>query len=140
LVTARTRAVQAQLYAASVEGRGVLAERGEPGVQRLGRSRDARPLFLPGELCASHEGYSLHAKVALEADDHVLALSELAVSGDPDGDALVLAGLARDLGQVLLRLGIERRAVRGRAMGQVGERIDLPLLQTAAAARASACS
>jgi hypothetical protein len=43
----------AEIYAASVEGRGVLAERGEPGVQRLGRRRDARPLFLPGELCAT---------------------------------------------------------------------------------------
>ena len=40
------------------------------GLQRLGRRRDARPLSLPGELCASLEGFSLHAKVALEADDH----------------------------------------------------------------------
>jgi hypothetical protein len=60
----------AELYSASVQGRGVLAERGREGVQRLGRRREARPLSLPGELCASLEGFSLHAKVALEADDH----------------------------------------------------------------------
>jgi len=55
----------AELYAASVQGRGVKAERGE-----LARRRDARPLALPGQLCASLDGFSLHAKVALEADDH----------------------------------------------------------------------
>jgi hypothetical protein len=60
----------AEIYSASVQGRGVLAERGREGVQRLGRRREARPLSLPGELCASLEGFSLHAKVALEADDH----------------------------------------------------------------------
>jgi hypothetical protein len=32
--------------------------------------RDGRPLSLPGELCASLGGLSLHTKVALEADDH----------------------------------------------------------------------
>jgi hypothetical protein len=60
----------AELYSASLQGRGVLAERGEQGLQRLGRRREARPLSLPGELCASLGGLSLHAKVALEADDH----------------------------------------------------------------------
>ncbi len=48
----------------------MLAERGEPGLQRLARRREPRPLSLPAELCASLDGLSLHAKVALEADDH----------------------------------------------------------------------
>ena len=29
----------------------------------------ARPLFLPGELCCDIEGFSLHAKVEIEARD-----------------------------------------------------------------------
>jgi hypothetical protein len=60
----------AELYADSVQGRGVLAERGETALQPLGHRRDARPLSLPGELYASLGGLSLHAKVALQADDH----------------------------------------------------------------------
>ena len=60
----------AEIYSASLQGRGVLAERGQPGLEPLGRRREARPLSLPGELCASLAGFSLHAKVALEADDH----------------------------------------------------------------------
>ena len=60
----------AELYTASVQGRGVLAERGEPALRSLGHRREARPLSLPGELCASLAGLSLHAKVALEAGDH----------------------------------------------------------------------
>jgi hypothetical protein len=60
----------AELYAASVQGRGVLAERGEPALRPLAHRRDARPRSLPGGLCASLGGLSLHAKVALEADDY----------------------------------------------------------------------
>ena len=48
----------AELYAASVQGRSVLAERKGSGLERLGRRRDARPLSLPGELCASLDGPS----------------------------------------------------------------------------------
>ena len=48
----------------------MLAERGESALRPLGYRRDARPLSLPGELCASLDGFSLHAKVALEADDY----------------------------------------------------------------------
>ena len=59
----------AELYSASVQGRGVLTERDTEGVRPLRRRRGERPLSLPGELCASLEGFSLHAKVALEADD-----------------------------------------------------------------------
>ena len=60
----------AELYAASVQGRGVLAERGESALRPIAHRRDARPLSLPGELCASLGGLSLHAKVTLVADDH----------------------------------------------------------------------
>jgi hypothetical protein len=58
----------AELHAASVQGRGALADRGEPS--KLLRPRPGtRPASLPGELCASLGGLSLHAKVALAADD-----------------------------------------------------------------------
>lgn len=60
----------AELHAASVQGRGALADCGEPSLQRLRPPRDARPSFLPGELCASLGGLSLHAKVRLEAADY----------------------------------------------------------------------
>jgi hypothetical protein len=60
----------AELYSASVQNRGVLAERGESTLRTLGNRRYARPRSLPGELCPSLDGFSLHAKVALEADDH----------------------------------------------------------------------
>jgi hypothetical protein len=54
----------------AVQGRGVLAERGASRLRPLAHRREARPLSLPGELCASLEGFSLHAKVALEAEAH----------------------------------------------------------------------
>jgi hypothetical protein len=59
----------AELYAASVQGRAVLAEKAGSAVERLGHRREARPLFLPGELCCDIAGFSLHAKVAIEAHD-----------------------------------------------------------------------
>jgi hypothetical protein len=46
----------AELYSASVQGRGVLAERAEWPLRPLGHRRDARPLSLPGEPCASLGG------------------------------------------------------------------------------------
>jgi len=59
----------AQLSAASVEGRSALGpERGQ-AITRLGRRRGQRPLFIPGELCCDHAGFSLHAKVQIAADD-----------------------------------------------------------------------
>ena len=56
----------AELQAASVQGRGALADRGEPALEPLRPRRDARPASLPGERCASLGGLSLHAKVALD--------------------------------------------------------------------------
>jgi hypothetical protein len=44
------------------------------GVRRASRARSdpkSEPTFLPGELCADWEGFSLHAKVRVEADDRV---------------------------------------------------------------------
>ena len=41
----------AEPYAASVQGHVAIAEQNGARVERLGRRRDARPLFLPGELC-----------------------------------------------------------------------------------------
>jgi len=59
----------AELYAASVQGRVAIGEKSGASVERLGRRRDARPLFLPGELCCDMDGFSLHAKVEIEAHD-----------------------------------------------------------------------
>ena len=59
----------AELYAASVQGHVAIAEQNGARVERLGRRRDARPLFLPGELCCDLEGFSLHAKVEIAAHD-----------------------------------------------------------------------
>jgi len=59
----------AELYAASVQGRVAIGEESGASVERLGRRRDARPLFLPGELCCDIEGFSLHAKVEIEGHD-----------------------------------------------------------------------
>ena len=59
----------AELYAASLQGRAALGAKAGNAVERLGRCRAARPLFLPGELCCDIEGFSLHAKVEIEARD-----------------------------------------------------------------------
>jgi hypothetical protein len=53
-----------------VQGRVAIGAKSGAGVERLGRRRDARPLFLPGELCCDMDGFSLHAKVRIDADDH----------------------------------------------------------------------
>ena len=53
----------AELHAASVQGRGAPADRGESALERLRPRRDARPASLLGELCASLGGLSLHAQV-----------------------------------------------------------------------------
>jgi len=59
----------AELCAASVQGRVALGEENGASVERLGRRRDARPLFIPGELCCDIGGFSLHAKVEIAAHD-----------------------------------------------------------------------
>jgi hypothetical protein len=59
----------AELYAASVQGRVAIGEESSASVERLGRRRDARPFFLPGELCCDIDGFSLHAKVEIAAHD-----------------------------------------------------------------------
>ncbi|NOT30112.1 MAG: IS91 family transposase [Planctomycetes bacterium] len=59
----------AELYAASVQGRVAIGEESGASVERVGRRRDARPLFLPGELCCHIDGFSLHAKVEIAAHD-----------------------------------------------------------------------
>jgi len=46
----------AELYAASVQGRVAIGEETGTSVERLGQRRDARPLFLPGELCCDMDG------------------------------------------------------------------------------------
>ena len=59
----------AELYAASVQGRVALGDRSGAGVERIGRRRGVRPLFIPGELCCDLDGFSLHAKVQIEGED-----------------------------------------------------------------------
>jgi hypothetical protein len=59
----------ALISAASVEGRVALGPTSGQPLTRRGRQRDRRPLFLPGELCCDLEGFSLHAKVAIEGHD-----------------------------------------------------------------------
>ncbi|MEQ1736221.1 MAG: hypothetical protein ABL886_07460 [Rhodoglobus sp.] len=57
------------MSAASVEGRVALGPTGGQPLTRPGRQRDRRPLFLPGELYCDLEGFSLHAKAAIEGHD-----------------------------------------------------------------------
>ncbi len=59
----------ARLDAASVQGRVALGPNsGRPGA-RHGHRRDVQPLFIPGELCCDVDGFSLQAKVVVEAHD-----------------------------------------------------------------------
>jgi hypothetical protein len=51
------------LAAASVQGRVALGDRAGRPVLRIGSESDREPSFLPGELCAELDGFSLHAKV-----------------------------------------------------------------------------
>ncbi len=59
----------AQLDAASVQGQVALGPHSGHPVARLGRRREVQPLFIPGELCCDVDGFSLHAKVEVEALD-----------------------------------------------------------------------
>jgi hypothetical protein len=60
----------AQLCAASVQSRVALGPQSGRAVERLGRRQvDARPRFVPGELCCDIEHFSLHAKVRIAAHD-----------------------------------------------------------------------
>ena len=58
----------AELAAASIEGRGVLEGRSGPAVERLGAGPVAAP-FMPGSLCAGDRGFSLQARVRVDADE-----------------------------------------------------------------------
>lgn len=86
----------ALLSAASVEGRVALGPESGQLLTRRVRQRDRRPHFLPGELCCDLEGFSLHAKVAIEGHDRAglerlcrtiarpaIAIERLSI--DPDG-------------------------------------------------------
>ena len=59
----------AQLGAASVQGRVALGENSGRPVTRLGRRRGHQPVFVPGELCCDVDGFSLHAKILVEAHE-----------------------------------------------------------------------
>jgi len=86
----------ALLCAASVQGRVALGPTSGQPLTRRGRQRDRRPLLLPGELCCDLEGFSLHAKVAIEGHDRAglerlcrtiarPAIASEQLSIDPDG-------------------------------------------------------
>ncbi|MCY2958974.1 MAG: transposase [Planctomycetota bacterium] len=86
----------ALLSAASVEGRVVLGPTSGQPQTRRDRKRDRRPLSLPGELCCDLEGFSLHARVAIEGHDRAglerlcryiahPAIASERLSIDPDG-------------------------------------------------------
>ena len=51
------------LAAASVQGRVAMGERAGRPVLRISSGQDREPSFVPGELCAELDGFSLHAKV-----------------------------------------------------------------------------
>jgi len=60
----------AELCAASVQGRVALGPNSGAAVERFGRGNgDQRPRSMPGELCCDVDGFSLQAKVRIEADD-----------------------------------------------------------------------
>jgi len=60
----------AQLCAASVQGRVALGPNSGAAVERFGReSVDQRPRSRPGESCCDVDGFSLQAKVRIEAAD-----------------------------------------------------------------------
>jgi hypothetical protein len=62
-------ALMAQLCAASVEGRVALGPTAGAPVRRFRTDPTSEPTFVPGELCADWEGFSLHAKVRIHGDD-----------------------------------------------------------------------
>jgi len=59
----------AQLGAASVQGRVALGRHSGRRLTRLGRRREVLPLSIPDELCCDVEGFSLHAKILVEAHE-----------------------------------------------------------------------
>jgi len=59
----------ALINAASVEGRAALPAEKSPPALRLGRRRESPRAFVPGSLCADHEGFSLHALVLVPAGE-----------------------------------------------------------------------
>jgi len=59
----------AQLGAASVQGRVALGSQSGRPLTRLGRPRQPQPVLIPDELCCDLDGFSLHAKILVEADE-----------------------------------------------------------------------
>ena len=59
----------AQLGAASVLGRVASGQDSGRPVTRLGRRRQVQPLSLPDELCCEVDGFSLHARILVEAHE-----------------------------------------------------------------------
>ena len=59
----------AQLGAASVQGRVALGQASGRPITRLGRRREIQPLSIPDELCCDVDGFSLHAKILVEAHE-----------------------------------------------------------------------
>jgi len=57
------------LTAASIQGRVALGPDAGRRVERLGQAVAGASSFQPGELCANRDGFSLHAKVLVEAHD-----------------------------------------------------------------------
>jgi hypothetical protein len=64
-------ALLAQISAASVQGRVALGPDAGAPVRRFRSDPTSQPTFLHGELCADWEGFSLHAKVRVQANDHL---------------------------------------------------------------------
>jgi len=58
----------AMISAASVHGRVALGSKAGTPIARVRVDPGKRPTFVPGELCADWEGFSLHAKVRIEHD------------------------------------------------------------------------
>jgi len=56
------------ISAASVQGRVALGPKAGTPIARFRVEPKKRPTFVPGELCADWEGFSLHAKVRIEHD------------------------------------------------------------------------
>jgi hypothetical protein len=114
--------------AASVEGLVALGpESGQP-LTRRGRQRHRRPQYPPGELCCDLEGFSLHAKVAIEGHDRAglerlcryivrpAIASELALArpGRPRGGAPGTTAPARSSSSRSCSSSASRRSCPGR--------------------------
>ncbi|MCP3915253.1 MAG: IS91 family transposase, partial [bacterium] len=59
----------AELAGASIQGRVAMGPKRGAAVTRLRGPSAVRPLLIPGQLCCDVDGFSLHAKVEVGADD-----------------------------------------------------------------------